>query len=355
MRYIDKSYGNRSVHIGLVARCNKNELFGLLYGFRKAPYKGREYIIENKLFYFEKDINLEIPNKTFVTYLSVDYNGFSPKADLVYPLSSIVMHRDERGICRADGVYHDDEAWRLINEGIPYFDYERCRSYCICYSIIENDNCIIYEGLFGAGIYMKREAEILEMREELKSLQYSGWPTLEDVTNKVIEFKKHIDSIKVNTIIDKYEIKKVTKYYSRPRKDDQYFEILDKCLPFQDKYLSYLLPTEQEELFYDDNAYRSEGYRDSVTLLEEETLEARKKAKETYSKEKHLAFLINDYFSDILKKKERSETLNQIIFNEFDISKASKVVSNFNGELTDEFIVLLNEYNESTIIGSLVK
>lgn len=353
MKYINKDYSNRQIHLGLVASCRKNNRFGLLYGFRKPPYNGKEELFENKLFYFEKDPLLEISENTLVSYLAYDYNGFTPKVDYVYPVSSLVKHKDERGVYRADDVYHDDETWRLINEGIPYFDYEKGREYCIQYPIIDNNTCTMWRGLFGCGIYMKKEAVIYEMYNEITSINYTGWPSLEEVTNAVVEFKKQIDSINAFEIIDTFEIMKICRYISRPGRDDHYFEDLYQELPNDDKFLSFLLPTKQENIFFDDNAYRSDGYKDCVLLLKEETTQAREKAKADYSKEKHFAYLISDYFSEVLKKKERTEFLNEQIKGEFDIDNASEIVSHFNGEITDKFICLINEYNERTVIGPL--
>ena len=152
MRYIHKDLlrsRNRKIHLGLIAKCNKGNKFGLIYGIRIPPSNGGEQIYENKLYYFEKDDDLEIIQNSLVSYLSFDYNGFTPKVDYVYPVSSLIMHHDRRGTRRADDVYHDDETWRLINEGIPFFDYEPSRNYCIYYPIIKDDECTIWEGLFG--------------------------------------------------------------------------------------------------------------------------------------------------------------------------------------------------------------
>lgn len=46
MRYINKDYANRQIHLGLVVNCKNGEPYGLLYG-------------ENKYFYFEKKLMLE--------------------------------------------------------------------------------------------------------------------------------------------------------------------------------------------------------------------------------------------------------------------------------------------------------
>ena len=333
MKYVNNKNNNRQIHLGLVASCKTNANYGLLHG-------------EKKLFYFEKDPNLEIAENTLVSYLSFDFKEFTPKVDYVYPLDTLVKHRDERGICRADEIYHDDETWRLINEGTPYVDFESGRNCCIYYPIIEGDTCTIWRGLLGCGVNVHGEWLIYEMYNELTTLNYNSWPTLEEVTTAVNGFVKHIESINAFEIIDTFEIKRICHYISRPGKDDYYFEDLYQCLPNDDKYLLYLLPTKQENIFFDDNAYRSDGYKDGVYLLENETMQARERAKADYSKEKHLAFLIKDFFTDALEKKERTELLKKRIVKEFDVDKTSEIMSKFRGKITDDFIALINEYNE---------
>lgn len=354
MRYITKDYSNRRIHLGLVSSCKKNDKYGILYGIRKLPYNGKEQIYENKLYYFEKEDELEIEKNTLVSYLAYDYDGFIPQVEYVYPVSSIVIHNDERGTTyRGDGAYHDDETWRLINEGIPFFDYEPRNSCCIYYPLISGNVCTIWRGLFGAGLIETKESIVYEMYKELKSLEHAGWPTLEETTNAIIKFKEQIDSINAFEIIDTFQIVKICRFVSRPGRDDHYFEDLYQSLSNGDKFLSYLLPTKQENVFYDYNAYRSNGYKDDVQLLNEETRQVREKAKEEYSKEKHLAFLINDYFSEARDEIERLELLKNRIQEEFDVDNASKISSQFKGEITDEFISQLNEYNNSTVIGPI--
>lgn len=348
MKYEEKDHSNRRIHLGLIARCKKGERYGLLYGFRNPPYNGREQIYENKIFYFEKDPEAEIAENILVSYLSYDFNGFAPNVDYVYPISSLVVHNDQRGIYRADSVYHDDETWRLINEGIPFFEYEPRRKYCIYYPIIKDNVCTKWKGLFGYGIYMEKEAVIYEMYKELTSIKFINWPTLEEVTNAIIKFQEQVNSINATEIIDTFQIMKICRYISRPGSDDHYFEDLYQSLPNDDKFLSHLLPTKQENVFYDSNAYRSDGYKNDVILLKKETKKARKKAKTEYSKEKHLAFLISDFFSNAVENRNRAEKLKSRINKEFDVDNASKITSKFKGIITDNFVTLITKYNKST-------
>lgn len=341
MVYYHKDYGNgnRNIHLGLVYQCSKNSRYGLLYGFA--------YGEKNKLFYFEKELELEIPQHTLVSYLAYDMKEFSSKAEYVYPVSSLTIHRDERGKYREDNVYHDDESWRLINEGIPYFDYKRGDSYCIYYPIISNNVCTIWSGLFGVGIYMHKEAEIYEMYKELTEMNYSGWPSAEVVAKAISEFKEYTDSVNAYEVLEHYCIWQEGTYYSRPGKDDHYRLVQYNSLSSDDPYLMSLLPNKQEEIFFDNDAKWWDDYMVGNKDMPEEANMAIEKAKSDYSKEKHLAYLINDYYTKVVKVRDRYDFLKKEIAKAFDIDKAERVASWFNGELTDIFLEKLNSYNHS--------
>lgn len=345
MIYRDKDYSNRRIHLGLIAHCQKGCPSGLIFGLREPPYNGQYIFFENKLFFFDKESELEIQKYTLVSYLSYDYDGFTPKVDYVYPVSSLVIHHDERGsIYRDDEQYHDDETWRLINEGIPFFDYGN--GGCIYYPIIKGNICTVW-----CGLLKWKEASIYEMYRELTTINYRGWPTLNDVTDAVIRFKDYVDAIDHTKIIDTYKILKIGIYKNIPGKDTYYVEYVQYSLSSDDKYLSFLLPSKEEEVYYGDGP--SDKFREGKHILLSETLRARKKAKVEYSKEKHLAFLINDFFSNTKERKEKSESLKSDIYAEFDVDNADVIVSDFNGNITDEFLTLINEYNESTLVEPL--
>ena len=316
MRYVNISYSNRRIHLGLVAHCHKGSKYGVLYGFRKPPYMGGdENVYEHKIFYFEKNESLEMKENTLVSYLSYDYNGFTPKAEYVHPLSSLVVHEDKRGTMRADNVRHDDETWRLINEGLPYVDFKSGRHCYVHYPIIIGDTCTIWRGLLGIGIYVERHNEwlIYEMFNDLIQTNYQGWPTTEEVANSIEQFKKQVEAINAYKEIDTYQIIKIKQYVSRPGRDDNYFEDINYSLMSDDKYLSFLLPSKRENVFFDDNAYPSDGYSNGMYVMEEETTRAREDAKKNYTKEKHFAFLVSDYFKEIMERKEKTEYLNKCI------------------------------------------
>lgn len=352
MKYLTNLWqSNRSVHIGLVAKCEKFDDYGLLFGFRKAPYgDSKQKAREHKIFYFEKDPNSKIESNTLVTYLSYDYNSFSPKAERVYPLDELISHHDKGGVLREDGRYHDDVTWRLINEQKPFIDYFD-RNCIIYYPTIENERCFIWEGSWGVGMYWNIEGYIYKMWDEIMKTNCKGWtfwPSLEETAKKISEFKHYIDSTNAFDIIDTYVIHRKEWYQSRQGKDDDFFNIdIIPHLHSDDKYLQSLLPLEKSEDYIEVSPGEGYHYKNGTYFLEEETKAAINKAKLEYSKEYHLAYLIRDYFSEVNNKELRLTRLYKDIYYQFDVEYADAVLDKFRGRIDDvRFRILLDKYNE---------
>ena len=349
MKYLTNLWqSNRSVHIGLIAKCDKLNDYGLLFGFRKAPYgDSKQKAREHKIFYFEKDVDLEIEKNTLVSYLSYDYNTFSQKAERVYPIEELISHHDNGGIKRDDGNCHDDVTWKLINEEKPFIDYYD-RNCIIYYPTIENDICYIWEGLWGIGMYWNIEGYIYKMYDTIKNINYEGWPLLEDTIEKINEFKNYIDSVNANDIIDTYEVRKIEWRQSRPGKDYDYFNTdIISSLDSDDKYFHYLLPLVNDKGFIEIPPGDNYKYKNGDYLLEEKTNTAKDKARLEYSKENHLAYLIRDYFRKFYEEKLYITNLQNDIYYQFDIENANAVLDKFRGRIDDiRFRMLLDRYNE---------
>lgn len=349
MKYLTNLWqSNRSVHIGLIAKCEKFDNYGLLFGFRKAPYgDSKQKAREHKIFYFEKDVDFKIEKNTLVSYLSYDYNTFSPKAERVYPIEVLISHHDCGGTKRDDGDFHDDITWKLINEEKPFIDYYD-RNCIIYYPTIENDICYIWEGLWGVGMYWNIEGDIYKMYDAIKNINYEGWPLLKETIEKINEFKNYIDSVNANDIIDTYEVRKIEWCQSRPRKDYDFFHTdIISSLDSDDKYFQYLLPLVNDKGFIEIPPGENYKYKNGDYLLEEETNVAKDKARLEYSKENHLAYLIRDFFGEANEKELYLTRLYKDIYYQFDVEKANVVLDKFRGRIDDvRFRILLDKYNE---------
>ena len=349
MEYITNLWrSNRRVHIGMIAKCEINDNYGLIFGFRKAPYgDSKQKATEHKIFYFEKDVDFKIEKNTLVSYLSYDYNKFSPKAERVYPIEELISHHDSGGILREDGDYHDDETWKLINEEKPFIDYYD-RDCIIYYPTIEDDICYIWEGLWGVGMYWNIEGYIYKMYDTIKNINYKGWPSLKETNEKISELKNYIDSVNANDIIDTYEVRKIEWHQSRPRKDYDYF-ITDiiSSIDSDDKYFHFLLPLVNDRGFIEFPPGDIYKYKNGDYILEEETNTAKDEARLEYSKENHLAYLIRDYFGEANEKELYLTRLYKDIYYQFDVEKANEVLDKFRGKIDNiRFRILLDKYNE---------
>ena len=341
---------NRSVHLGMIAKCNYNEKYGLLLGFRKPPHvPGQETReVEHKIFYFEKELKFVIKENTLVSYLSYDYDNFSAKAENVLPLTDLIIHHDRRTKFREDRVLHDDEAWNLINEAKPFIDYSINDRECVVYyPIIEDDICYLYDGLWGIGLYWDKEAYIYKMFTDIRETHYAGWPSFEQTIVIINEIRNYVESINAEEIINTYTIERHEEYFTRPGKDYNFYDIYRvSILRTEDKYLQFLLPS-KGELIEHDEVTSLHGYRIGVFPLKEEAEAAQEKAKSIYSKQNHFAYLLRDFFMSEKEKELTVKTLNMEIPYKFDIVNAEKVINRFQGTIDDQhFVRLLDDYNQ---------
>ena len=352
MEYVNKTHGNRSVHLGFIKQCRNGEDYGLLFGYRTPPYMPSRSIYEtpqeNKLFYFKKPKELQLKENTWVTYLAYDYNGFVPEAEYIFLYSSLIYNYDAKGILRDDGEEHDDKTWKLINNGTPFRS-----NGSVYYPIIENNTCTIYQGTFHAGMYSTREWNTYCLFNEIESIDYRGWPSIDDATEYIQQITQYVETVDAFDIFDRFSMRKECIYRSRPGKDDHYVETLKQNLPSDDTYLLQLLPSKEEEVFYDDNAYPSDGYKTETIELKKEAAEKIEMAKSVYSKEKHIACLISDFFYSIKETEMHVDMLKRQISQETDQKKVDYVRGVFYGGLDWEFLERLNRYNESTVVGAL--
>ena len=177
---------------------------------------------------------------------------------------------------------------------------------------------------------------------------WTSWPSLEETTEKISEIKHYIDSINANDIIDTYEILRKEWYQSRQGKDDDFFHIdIISNLQSNDKYFQYLLPLEKDEDYIEVPPGEGYKYKNGVYFLEEETKAAKDKARLEYSKEKHLAYLIRDFFCEANEQELYLTRLYKDIYYQFDVEKANVVLDKFRGRIDDvRFRILLDKYNE---------
>lgn len=316
MRIHTPTKSNRRFHIGVICRCISGENIGIIHGVKRHPYNGVKEIYEQKYFYFRKDINYELPLHSIVFYCSWDYDDFDAEAEYVSPYESIRMKVDTRSTYRpynsfhGGGAYHNDECWNHIISGIPYMDVN---PYCLVYPVIEEER-------FGEGqycylittVFSSLEEYFIRCCVEIESCKYDyqehNYDNLSAFIEKTVSYINNLD---IDNIISEYSIVREESLCRRPGKDDHYFIYKSSYLNSEDEYLKSLLPVKRDLIDYDlDWSSASDEDNSGIYYLQEETECVRNNAKAIYSKERHLAFLIDKFLKN---KEENIQKMNELL------------------------------------------
>lgn len=114
------------------------------------------------------------------------------------------------------------------------------------------------------------------------------------------------------------------------------------CLNSEDSYLRFLLPVSRDLIDYDlDWSSASDEDNSGIYYLQDETEKARNNAIATYSKERHLAFLIEEFLKN---KEENTRKLNELqkTLHDFLIPKDKIDFSIYGSEC---YVDLIDEFN----------
>lgn len=347
MRIHVSTQPNRRFHIGIICRCVSGEELGIIHGVKRHPYNGVKEVYEQKYFYFKKDINFELPLHTIVFYYSTDYNDFDAEAEYVCPYESIRMKVDTRGMYRSyngyqgGGAYHDDECWQNIINGIPYLSVS---PYCLVYPVIEEERfcegqyCYLIETVFSSleDYFIRCCVGIDNCKYDYQENRY------DDLSGFIKKTVSYINSLDIDNIISGYSIVREESLCRRPGKDDHYFIYKMSCLNSEDSYLRFLLPVSRDLIDYDlDWSSASDEDNSGIYYLQDETEKARNNAIATYSKERHLAFLIEEFLKN---KEENTRKLNELqkTLHDFLIPKDKIDFSIYGSEC---YVDLIDEFN----------
>lgn len=306
---------NKRFHLGIICRCVSGEDIGIIHGVKRHPYNGVQEVYEQKYFYFSKDINYVLPCYAIVFYYSTDYDDFDAEAEYVCPYESIKMKVDTRGTyrpyngSRGGGAYHDDECWHHIISGIPYLNVS---PYCLVYPVIEEERfcegqyCYLIETVFSSlEDYFIRCCVGIE--DCMSDYQEHNYDNLSTFIEKTVSYINNLD---IDKIISEYSIVREESLCRRPGKDDHYFIYRSSYLNSEDEYLKSLLPVKRDLIDYDlDWSSASDEDNSGIYYLQEETESVRNNAKATYSKERHLAFLIEKFLKN---KEDNIQKLNEL-------------------------------------------
>lgn len=339
-------------HLGIICRCKANETIGIIHGLKKHPYNGVKQVYEQKYVYFSKGKELVLPDKTLVFYLSEDSNKFSTYDEYLIPFDSINRQCDSRDKFRPysynyreddyDGVYHDDSCWNCIVNGIPYLNVDDHVISLIHSEKIRERYCDGYYCYLIDTVFDSLENYLIRCALEIeKTLAYYDENNFDNLGMYIEKVYSYIESLNVEEIISTYRIIRREQLYIRVRKDDQYFIHKESYLESDDSYLQMLLPVKCELLHYESNWCSSDGDNTGVYYLQEETEKKKQEARLSYSKGRHLAFLIQERISEEKELAEKLSDLRDTIY-EYLVPKNAIY---FNNHAVDQYIQLINEFN----------
>lgn len=150
--------------------------------------------------------------------------------------------------------------------------------------------------------------KIYEGYKEQKSINWLGYPSLEEITATISKYKKYVRYFNFEKIISTYKVVKDGWFQCRPGRDDSFNITVTRTIDSSDPYVKSLVPLNEDEDSYA-CVGRGAGYDDYTILLEGEMKENINNARENYSKDKHLAFLIDKYYKDIFQRKETHDKI----------------------------------------------
>ena len=196
-------------------------------------------------------------------------------------------------------LYYTDEQYDAFMAN-KFFLSNNC-AYCP----IEAKNDTVYYCHDLLDYYSKK---IYEGYKEQKSINWLGYPSLEEITATISKYKKYVRYFNFEKIISTYKVVKDGWFQCRPGRDDFFNITVTRTIDSSDPYIKSLVPLNEDTDYYT-CCGRGAGDDDYTILLEDEMKENINRAREIYSKDKHFAFLIDKYYKDIFHRKEKHDKI----------------------------------------------
>lgn len=285
------------VHIGQIYDLYYSE--GILIGH----LNNGEGICTALFFRFYKPDNINLTRKCLVYYT------FENEEDYIVSVIDAVDHLPHAYggsfDCRADGNYHYDKEWELIKQKSIFYKDKKIW-------MPKTNSKLKYEY---SNISLSKISQIIfDTHFAIKRLNDKLNIDISRLANKIVEIENYIDSINLDAILSTYEVASWGFYKREVGKDNFYCYGNYKRIDSDDNYIRSLLPLEEKSDYYNKDIQTDE----EQDFTNYDNLEAErniKLAKHKYSKKEHLAFLLNEYYS------ERQETkvsliIYKIVFRE---------------------------------------
>ena len=232
------------------------------------------------------------------------------------------------------------------------FSFNHINKRCICMFFGEIDIYGNYKDYYASNIsegfhktssrYMKKTHNgiyvDIEDLQDKAIIYYNEVKTIlkTDIRDVINKIEEEVDKLNINDIIDSYEttISEWTK--SKIGDDDTFYSETRRCSYYSDAYLETILPSYHSK--YKDSGYTtswpwtSKEKRDEIHL---EDIRIREMARNTYSKEAHITYLIKEYVKSISNKSTEVEQYLHIgrakeVFEQYRYLQGKERVSELN-------------------------
>lgn len=300
-------------------------------------------IIISRDLWDDKDINVILTYNHKLKYFFSEQYKFSANNYIYFQYKeeeidevTFIGNLDDFPILEDDPYYLDEEP----GTGIIKCDFGRDRfyKYYVSADVIIKTHTV--------GGFTEMEESFTDEENVLLDYIYKEryvLPTEEEFIAKKKEIEDYVNSLDIDKIIDSYHIGIDETII--PRKDKIFiFAYGDKCAK-PDIYLDRLLPDSFGTLYAGDDAFIPDDLGDGSITSQEPEL--KQKAKETYTKEKHIGALLYSYMKNIIGLCEQSrkqiDSPKEILWSTTDLDTASVIDTlRFNVDK----LKIIKDYNE---------
>lgn len=348
---LDETNERHSKHLclGRVVICAKHSDFGIVYQY--SDEKNASECSDSRLYIFNKDVNLDIPSKTIITFLK-DFDSIKKG---IYEVSDILPLRDYK-----EYVITSKEEKEEYDSSSMTGEMQRMMSNAEKFIVVSQDDDFLdgklYFPIINATLRTVKYYEASYFDHTwpftvlgkysfiLANKEYLDYPNAATIKNKLCEIVDYVSSLDLNQVLDSYTVYEGGFFQRRPGRDDHFLYTKNRICSSKDIYLNQLTKL-GSEITDCDSCNGGSDDDDFSHLNVDETNSLRAEIREKYNTGEHLIYLISNYISKIDKiHKDTVEILN---FFTNSIKKEDEFIfeQKFNSYLQwNEFIT---EFNKS--------
>ena len=280
--------------VGFIVECRANADYGIIYQYNDDKHSSE--CSKGGIYYFHKDLSLEIVSKTMVTFLK-DFSRSWKRNFEVENVSKITEYETYVSISKEEketscyssttkkiedmmkngkkfiAINYDEEKQYLVSK--IYFPILDIQTKTICY-------------YFRIQCFCKQPKDIFECYAY--NIVNKNFFHFNVINEKINEVLRYVKSLKLDDILKHFNVYGEGYYHSRPGGDDYYTYSKNRICSASDPYLTQLTELGTELIDYSNCQGREN--EDYSTLDLDETAFLREEVKQKYNKSEHIIFLI---------------------------------------------------------------